>query len=79
MTSEQAESQLNHDSLWKLMTKVGCLDMFRGMVRLLHEDMQAKVLNDNDASAASYTVSNASRLGATLLSTMFMVQCLHGG
>nr|VZI30662.1 unnamed protein product [Spirometra erinaceieuropaei] len=66
----KAFDTVNHERLWKIMQKFGCLEGFIQMVCQLHEDMMARV-TDNGAVSVAFTVTNGVKQGCVLTPILF--------
>ena len=60
----------SRESLWKILAKFGCPEKFVKMVRLFHDDVVARVLNDG-GSSEPFQVTNEVKLGCVLAPTPF--------
>ncbi len=58
------------DGLWKIMAKFGCPEKLITMVRQFHDGMMATV-QDQNASSASFPVTNGVKQGCVLAPTLF--------
>ena len=66
----KAFDSVSREGLWKILAKFGCLEKFVKMVRLFHDDMVARVLNDG-GSSESFQVTNGVKQGCVLAPTLF--------
>ena len=66
----KAFDTVSRQGLWRIMAKFGCPDRFISMVRLLHDGMMARVVNDGDMSEP-FAVSNGVKQGCVLAPTLF--------
>ena len=57
-------------SIWKILAKFGCSEKFVKMVRLFHDDMVARVLNDG-GSSEPFQVLNGVKQGCVFALTLF--------
>nr|VZI01074.1 unnamed protein product [Spirometra erinaceieuropaei] len=58
----KAFDTVNREGLWKIMQKFGCPERFTQMVRQLHDDMMARVM-DNGAVSEAFAVTNGVKQG----------------
>ena len=66
----KAFDSVSREGLWKILAKFGCLEKFVKMVRLFHDDMVARVLNDGGSSEL-FQVTNGVKQGCVLAPTLF--------
>uniref|UniRef100_A0A2C9LA87 Reverse transcriptase domain-containing protein n=1 Tax=Biomphalaria glabrata TaxID=6526 RepID=A0A2C9LA87_BIOGL len=67
------ESQCGfRQDLWQIMSKFGCPNQFIPMMRLFHDDMQARVQDNGDYSKP-FPVSNGVKQGCVLAPTLFSI------
>ena len=60
------------EGLWKIMAKFGCPEKLINMVRQFHDGMMATV-QDQNASSASFPVTNGVKQGCVLAPTLFSI------
>ncbi|KAF7243693.1 Arf-GAP with GTPase, ANK repeat and PH domain-containing protein 1 [Varanus komodoensis] len=68
----KAFDTVNHEDLWRITSKFGCLDRFILMVRQFHDGMTARVLDDGEASE-TFPVTNGVKQGCVLAPTLFSI------
>ena len=66
----KAFDSVSRKGLWKILAKFGCPEKFVKMVRLFHDDMVARVLNDGGRSEP-FQVTNGVKQGSFLEPTLF--------
>ena len=66
----KAFESVSREGLWKILAKFGCPEKFVKMVRLFHDDMVARVLNDG-GSSRPFQVTNGVKLGCVSVPTLF--------
>ena len=66
----KAFDTVSREGLWKIMSKFGFPDKFITMVRKVHDDMLARVL-DNGGSTEAFPVTNGVKQGCVLAPTLF--------
>ena len=66
----KAFDTVSRDVLWKLMAKFGCPPRFIAIVRHFHDDMQARVQNDEDYSEP-FPMTNGVKQGCVVVPTLF--------
>ncbi|BHF65778.1 hypothetical protein SprV_0200879100 [Sparganum proliferum] len=67
---------VNREEPWKIMQKFGCPERFTQMVRQLHDDMMARV-TDNETVSEEFAVRNGVKQGCVLSPTAF--GCMFSG
>ena len=67
---KKAFDSVSREGLWKILAKFGCPEKFVKMVRLFHDDLVARVLND-DGSSEPFQVTNGVKKGCVLAPTLF--------
>ena len=68
----KAFDTVNRAGLWKILKKIGCPDIFIDMIKLFHENMQAKVLDAGETSP-EFDVKNGTKQGCVLAPTLFSI------
>ena len=66
----KAFDTVSRDGLWRIMGKYGCPSKFISIVRQFHDGMEARVLENGDASDA-FPVTNGVKQGCVLAPTLF--------
>ena len=66
----KAFDSVSREGLWKILEKFGFPENFVKMVRLFHDDMVARVLNDG-GSSKHFQVTNGVKQGCVLAPTLF--------
>ena len=66
----KAFDTVSREGLWRIMAKYGCPPKFVTIVRLLHDDMMARVQDDGSVSEP-FQVSNGVKQGCVLAPTLF--------
>lgn len=61
---------MSREYLWEIVTKFGCPEHFIKMIRLFHDDMMARVLNDEEASR-DFPARNGIKQGYVLAPILF--------
>ena len=68
----KAFDTVSPESLWKIMTKFGCLTKFTAMVRQFNDGIFARVQNDGEFSDP-FPVTNGVQQGCVLAPTLFSI------
>ncbi|KAI8490935.1 hypothetical protein Bbelb_313540 [Branchiostoma belcheri] len=71
----KAFDSLNREALWKILKRFGCPDKFITILRLLHDQMTAKVLC-NGSETESFTIKTGVKQGCILAPTIFDIYLL---
>lgn len=66
----KAFDAVNHDSLWKILHKVGCPEKFESLVRTVYERMIARVQKCGESSDP-FPVSNGTKDGCVLAPSLY--------
>ena len=71
----KAFDTVSREGLWKIMAKYGCPPKFVTIVRLLHDGMMARVV-DNGNPSEPFEVSNGVKQGCVLAPTLIQAESL---
>ncbi|XP_062834399.1 uncharacterized protein LOC134298378 [Anolis carolinensis] len=69
----KAFDTLNRSALWTILQKIGCPDKFVNILRLLHDDMMATVLDSNSSQSDPFKVGSGVKQGCVIAATLFSI------
>uniref|UniRef100_A0A803T403 Reverse transcriptase domain-containing protein n=1 Tax=Anolis carolinensis TaxID=28377 RepID=A0A803T403_ANOCA len=69
----KAFNTVNHSALWTILQKIMCPDKFVNILRLLHDDMMATVLDSNGSQSDPFKVESGVKLGCVIAPTLFSI------
>ena len=68
----KAFDTINRDGLWHVLEKVGCPQLFVGIIRSFHDNMKATVKEGSDKSPP-FVVTSGTKQGCVLAPTLFSI------
>uniref|UniRef100_A0A803TM72 ribonuclease H n=1 Tax=Anolis carolinensis TaxID=28377 RepID=A0A803TM72_ANOCA len=69
----KAFDTVNRSALWTILQKIGCPDKFVNILRLLHDDMMATVLDSNGSQSDPFKVESGVKQGCVIAPTLFSI------
>uniref|UniRef100_A0A803U0X9 ribonuclease H n=1 Tax=Anolis carolinensis TaxID=28377 RepID=A0A803U0X9_ANOCA len=69
----KAFDTVNCSALWTILQKIGCPDKFVNILRLLHDDMMATVLDSKDSQSDPFKVESGVKQGCVIAPTLFSI------
>uniref|UniRef100_A0A803SPW5 ribonuclease H n=1 Tax=Anolis carolinensis TaxID=28377 RepID=A0A803SPW5_ANOCA len=69
----KAFDTVNRSALWTIFQKIGCPDKFVNILRLLHDDMMATVLDSNGSQSDPFKVESGVKQGCVIAPTLFSI------
>ena len=66
----KAVDTVNRETLWVILSKLGCLTKFVNLIRQFHDDKTGQVLSDREASEP-FSISNGVKQGCVLAPVLF--------
>ena len=68
----KAFDTVNREGLWKILRQIGCPETFVTIIRLLHDNMRAKIMDGGETSP-DFAVTNGTKQGCVLAPTLFSI------